>query len=380
MSKHKSRAFLSIASCAFASTFWIVFHSTAAEKRSQTAPASTENLVAETLPAIVAIRAQADDGVRSGSGFVVDPSGVVVTNLHILRGASSVAVKTHAGEVFDQVRIIGYDDSRDIVLLRIAGFGLPTLAFGNSDEVQPGAKVLAVGNPAGLEGTTTEGIVSGIRLLESGMKVIQTDAAASPGSSGSPLLNQRGEVIGIIAFKRVDGEGLNFAIPINYVRGLMTLDSQLSLEQLNKKLLNRADLFSDEGKAVIDGKWKELGTGRTIMLKASGDFIYGEIAPLDDSGLPLTLELRKQTDGTYTGKIRGIWTCWYMGFGPRRIDKSCQLEQDVVATKVEASRIEGRRLYRDVPPSNTLDFVKYCKTCGESVHPEWREVTLVRMD
>lgn len=102
--------------------------------------------------------------------------------------------------------------------LRIEAVDLPTIPLGNSGAVQVGDDVLLVGAPRGLEQTVSSGLVSGIRLDE-GVRVIQTSAPASPGSSGGPLLNRHGEAIGVMSFKVVNGENLNFTIPINYVRG-----------------------------------------------------------------------------------------------------------------------------------------------------------------
>ena len=103
-------------------------------------------------------------------------------------------------------------------MLKIEAVDLPTIPLGNSNDVQLGEEVLLVGAPKGLEQTVSNGLISGIRIDE-GVRVLQTSAAASPGSSGGPLLNRRGEAVGVMSFKLVNGDNLNFAIPINYVRG-----------------------------------------------------------------------------------------------------------------------------------------------------------------
>lgn len=111
---------------------------------------TTESIIAEAMPAIVSIRADTPDGVASGTGFLVDPSGVVVTNLHVIEGAARVAIKLHSGEQHTQIRVASFDQERDLVILRFPGFGLPVISLGNSDELNVGANVLAIGNPLGL--------------------------------------------------------------------------------------------------------------------------------------------------------------------------------------------------------------------------------------
>jgi len=144
--------------------------------------------------------------------------GTIATNAHVIAGASAIEVKLTGGEVYPRVYILALDETEDIALLRIEAVDAPALTLGNSNDVKVGDDVLLVGAPLGLEETISTGIVSAIRV-ESGLRVIQTTAAASPGSSGGPLLNSKGEVIGLISFGAMQGQSLNFAIPINYVRG-----------------------------------------------------------------------------------------------------------------------------------------------------------------
>jgi hypothetical protein len=106
-------------------------------------------------------------------------------------------------------------------LLRIEAIDLPALTLGNSNDVKVGDEVLLIGAPLGFEETISTGIVSAVRVSERGVRVIQTTAAASPGSSGGPLLNGKGEVVGVISFGAVEGQNINFAIPINYARAKM---------------------------------------------------------------------------------------------------------------------------------------------------------------
>src|SRR5207244_3756258 len=126
----------------------------------------------------------ADGSEWAGSGFVVDPSGTIVTNLHVVKGLVTARVKLANGDAYERITVRAYDDKKDIAILQIPGFGLPTVRLGDSDRVEPGAPVVLIGNSLGfLEGSASTGIVSAIRPLD-GYRVFQTDAAASHGNSG----------------------------------------------------------------------------------------------------------------------------------------------------------------------------------------------------
>ena len=187
-----------------------------ARPQSTTENRATEwaEIVARTRPAVVVI--DTDDGL--GSGFVIKPDGIIVTNNHVVANAKSMAVKLPSGEVYRNVYLLSSDPINDLAFLKIEAVDLPTIPLGNSNNVQLGDEVLLVGAPQGLEQTVSNGLISGIRI-DDGVRVLQTSAAASPGSSGGPLLNRKGEAVGVMSFKLVNGENLNFTIPINYVRG-----------------------------------------------------------------------------------------------------------------------------------------------------------------
>src|SRR5215470_16491591 len=152
------------------------------------------------------------------SGFVIKPDGIIVTNHHVVADAKAMAVKFSSGEVYRNVYLLSSDPVNDLAFLKIEAVDLPTIPLGNSNDVRVGEEVLLVGAPQGLEQTVSNGLISGIRL-DNGVRVLQTSAAASSGSSGGPLLNRSGEAVGVMSFKVVNGENLNFTIPVNYVRG-----------------------------------------------------------------------------------------------------------------------------------------------------------------
>jgi serine protease Do len=161
-----------------------------------------------------------------GSGFVVSGDGYVVTNFHVVRDAREITVRfAELGE--RRARLIGSDPKTDIALLQVQGSGLPAVALGDSDQLQVGEPVMAIGNPFGLDQTVTTGIVSAKeRFIGSGPydEFIQTDASVNPGNSGGPLIDTRGAVVGIntAIFSQTGGSvGIGFAIPINLAKDVL---------------------------------------------------------------------------------------------------------------------------------------------------------------
>ena len=154
-----------------------------------------------------------------GSGFIVSPDGLILTNAHVVRGAQEVSVKLTDRREF-KARVLGRDDKTDVAVLKIDASALPTVALGDSGALQVGEWVLAIGSPYGFENSVSAGVVSakGRSLPDEGMvPFIQTDVAVNPGNSGGPLLNAEGQVVGINAqiYSRTGGyQGLSFAIPI----------------------------------------------------------------------------------------------------------------------------------------------------------------------
>ncbi|HEY2037204.1 MAG TPA: DegQ family serine endoprotease [Steroidobacteraceae bacterium] len=156
----------------------------------------------------------------AGSGFIVSPDGYILTNGHVVQGASQVTVRLVDQREF-KARVVGTDERTDIAVLKIAASGLPVVRFGDPAKLRPGQWVLAIGSPFGFENSATAGIVSAMgRSLptENYVPFIQTDVAVNPGNSGGPLFNLQGEVVGINSqiFSRTGGfMGVSFAIPID---------------------------------------------------------------------------------------------------------------------------------------------------------------------
>ena len=163
-----------------------------------------------------------------GSGFVIDKEGHILTNYHVIADARQVEVTTHNRKKF-RATVIGSDPAHDLAVIQISGSNLTPAVLGDSRNLQVGQKVYAIGNPFGLAGTMTRGIVSSIRPVKepNGTTIdeaIQTDAAINPGNSGGPLMNWHGEVIGIntmILSSVGQNAGIGFAIPINTAKAVL---------------------------------------------------------------------------------------------------------------------------------------------------------------
>jgi S1-C subfamily serine protease len=206
--------------------------------REQTQPTSPQSpldvptLVAETQSAVVLISGIERSAVggrprKIGSGFFIDPAGLVVTNYHVIKGSSSLSVQLHNGSSFIPEMIVFASPEKDFAILKVAGRSLPALRLGDSDKIRAGQQVVALGSPLGLENSVSSGVVSGFRELKEGA-FIQTTAPVSEGSSGGPLLNMHGEVVGITARSAPQGQNVNFAIPINEIKAVAMMPTAAS--------------------------------------------------------------------------------------------------------------------------------------------------------
>lgn len=172
-------------------------------------------------PAIVCVDSHVSDGISCGTGCIIDKSGIILTSAHVIDVGKNVVVTMFNGQDYNAKVIKRLGENKDIALLKIdVPTELKTVKLGNSEKIKVGQKVLAIGNPFGFNGTLTQGIISRIDYTKNR---IQTDAAINPGSSGGPLLNKDGEIIGINQAiynpdNNISNIGIGFAIPINLVK------------------------------------------------------------------------------------------------------------------------------------------------------------------
>ncbi len=218
---------------------------------------------------------ESDTKSSSGSGVLVSPDGYIITNYHVVDGSGELEVTLNDRRKFP-AKLVGFDPSTDLALIKIEAQNLPALILGNSDSLQIGEWVLAVGNPFDLSSTVTAGIVSAkarnINILEEATSIesfIQTDAAVNPGNSGGALVNSNGELIGITsAIITYSGqyEGYSFAIPINLVQKIIKDIKEfgvvqrgflgINIEEVNDQTAKELGLAAPEGvyiKAVTKG-------------------------------------------------------------------------------------------------------------------------------
>lgn len=201
------------------------------------APDSVAGIAARVLPSVVSITTRTSDGGGTGSGFVIDSAGYILTNNHVIASVAkmggSLRVTLNSGDSYDAI-IVGRDSSYDLAVLKIRATNLPALEFGDSEKIAVGDPVIAIGSPLGLSGTVTLGIISaknrpvaagGSVSENSFINALQTDAAINPGNSGGPLVDSTGAVIGVNSAiaslgstSQTGSIGLGFAIPINQAR------------------------------------------------------------------------------------------------------------------------------------------------------------------
>jgi S1-C subfamily serine protease len=198
--------------------------------------------------------------IGQGSGVVVSDDGKVITNYHVIDGANSAVIKFPNGAFFLIEGVLAADVQKDIAVLKASGSDFPTVAMGDSDKVQVGEEVVSIGSTLSLEATVSNGIISSIReLKDKHQSLFQTTAPISPGSSGGALLNMRGELIGITTAEMVGGQNLNFAVPINVVKPLLSASSPRKL--VDKPTVNE----TPSGRAV-----QRLGEVKSIAFASFG--------------------------------------------------------------------------------------------------------------
>jgi serine protease Do len=213
-----------------------------------------KDIVQQSSDGIVVITAGDD---KIGSGFIVNSTGLVATNLHVVASEKQITVKLHDGSSSEVTEVVGYDPDRDLALLRIKpGKSLSPLRLGDSDQMSAGDQIVAIGNPLGVfEYSVSSGLVSQRRTLctktetvvdkegnkrerrcpTGGFELLQISAPISQGSSGGPLFNQYGEVIGVTTAIIQAGQSINLAVPTNYLKTLIAQPAAIPMERFAKE-------------------------------------------------------------------------------------------------------------------------------------------------
>lgn len=191
--------------------------------------------IAKYKDAVTHIKTYGNDGkqLASGSGFNIKSDGIVVTNYHVISGAASITCTLNNNQEYEVEYILNYSILKDIAILKLKdASSLPVVRLGDSDKVELAEDVVAIGNPLEFQNTVTTGIISGIRNMF-GVDYIQTSASISPGSSGGPLFNSYGDVIGITSMTILDSQNINFAVPINSVKKLFATACAIPIDSLS---------------------------------------------------------------------------------------------------------------------------------------------------
>ncbi len=225
----------------FITTIFALILSVSALAQSNSAKSPGE-IAREQSQAVVIVEALDDRGsvISQGSGFIVTPGGAIVSNLHVVQGAAMLRVKLPSGDVYKTSDLVDVDDTKDIAIIKIKGFKLPTVTLGDSDKAETGDAIVAISSPEGLVNSLTTGVISGVRRLDT-HRVFQITAPISRGSSGGALFNSGGEVIGIVTYLLKSGQNINFAVPVNYARGMIGDQVTTSLAKLQPPIRREAE-------------------------------------------------------------------------------------------------------------------------------------------
>lgn len=274
---------------------------------------TSQEIAENTFPSVVLMlmRDENNQPLSLGSGFFVEDN-IVATNFHVLSNAQNGYVKVVGKDKKYSIEgILASDEKRDLVLVKIEKDGFPVLPKGNSTSLSVGEKVYAAGNPMGLEGTFSDGIISGIRQFEEG-SLLQITAPISPGSSGGPILNQEGKVIGLAVATYQDGQNLNFAVPVEYLNELLENKSSnikpLSEQKIDDSVAYDFGNKSIEGVEVIQFRFDELVPrySFSIMNKTERNIKNVDYIVIfyDDSGRPIeTIRGSTRPDSNYEENI-----------------------------------------------------------------------------
>jgi serine protease Do len=255
-------------------------------------PLTAKEIVERSSPAIVRVEVAEGDSRGVGTGFILDKGGLIATNLHVVVGSADIKVKLYGGEVYPVTQIVGFDPDRDLALLRIAPpKQLPTLQLGDSDKMTAGDQIVAIGNPLGHDYSVSSGLVSKIQpectdadvalhnanlarfeelkakyfartitrdevgeLLKlrcsAELRYIQISAPISQGSSGGPVFNLQGEVVGVTTAIVKEGQNLNYAVPVNYLKPIITKPVSLSVDEFAKQTRGPEVAAVDDGEKI----------------------------------------------------------------------------------------------------------------------------------
>lgn len=206
----------------------------------------------EEADSIVLVGAAIGKKTSIGTGFIISKDGLIATNYHVISKSKRLSVRFNNGRTYGNVKLLEFDPVKDLAIIKVNASGLNPVKLGNSDSLQIGQRIVTIGNPLGLEHTVSDGLISSIRDVKEGHKVLQISVPLSNGSSGGPIFNLNGEVVGVAVGAYAGGQNLNFAVPINYLKPLLKKVGYYKFEI--KKVIRKKPLKDEYTLYVIQPK------------------------------------------------------------------------------------------------------------------------------
>ncbi len=254
---------------------------------------SIEALVKRTMKSVVVIRGTGRDGRQDGlgSGFIIDKSGLIVTNLHVIGEGRAFVVETSDGRKLTPIAVHAAERDVDLAIVRVEAQDLPALPLGDSDTVELGQEVVALGNPQGLEHSVVKGVISGNRQID-GLPLIQLAIPIEPGNSGGPVLDRMGRVLGVVTMKSLVTENLGFAVKINALKPLLANPNTVQLD----RWMTIGAIDPRKWEPLFGSKWKQRA-GRIQVTGAGAGFggrslcLAKQDPPVDKFELAVTVKL-----------------------------------------------------------------------------------------
>jgi Trypsin-like peptidase domain len=280
-----------------------------------------------------------DEGRKRGlgSGFVVSSDGTAITNYHVVRGAYRATVKFSDGTVGSVSGVASYDQNRDLAVIRVTPSPKTVLDIGDSDKVQVGDKVVAIGSPLGLQNTMSVGIVSGLRN-----GLIQMSDPISPGSSGGAVFDEHGKVVAVAVSQMIAGQNLNFALPINWAKPYLNGQSPRPLSDVAAENAVTENLM--DGSVTVQQAQTRSWNIVFNPNKMSNAEVHGQVSSAGGMDGKITLALYFQR--------QPIFTCW---------ERACEIHQAIVSPGIYTLVLDNLRspiFPRTVTGRISLRYVK----------------------
>ncbi|NBJ14101.1 MAG: trypsin-like serine protease [Dehalobacter sp. 4CP] len=256
---------------------------------------TAKEIFTKVSPSVVYIETYDSSGnaLGSGSGFIVDASGKVATNYHVIEGSYSAKVKTASGTSYDVQKVLSYNAVTDLAILKISATGLTAVSLGDSSLIETGDNIYAIGNPFGLENTISNGLISTKSRDINETTYIQISAPISSGSSGGALVDEQGKVIGITAAVYYGGQNLNFAVPINLLTPMLSENINKTLPEILPAVYS---VFANMASYIQNAYGTNVIAGQTIKYTVAVTAYQGNTDTSHDESAFIVFTVTPETD------------------------------------------------------------------------------------